>query len=177
MARGTQHRLDRVRRPRVHITYDVETGGALKRVELPFVVGVLADMSGQPKDALRPLKERKAAFIDRENFNEVMARTGARLVLRVPNKIGDPNTKLAVELRFRSMDDFEPNRVAQQVEPLRELLRMRQELTQLLYRMEGNDRLEELLGDVLANTQKATAVARALEASSGGGPQKEEGQS
>src|SRR5713226_8097426 len=105
MAESLQHKLDRVRRPRVHITYDVETGGAMKKVELPFVVGVLADLSGQPKDALRPLKERKAVSIDRDNFNEVLAKAGARLALRVPNMLTDPNSKLAIELTFKRMDD------------------------------------------------------------------------
>jgi type VI secretion system protein ImpB len=174
MPESLQHKLDRVRRPRVHITYDVETGGAMKKVELPFVVGVLADLSGQPKEALRPLKERKAVYIDRDNFNEVMARASTRLALRVPNMLTDPNSKLAVELNFKKMDDFEPARIAEQVGPLRQLLEMRHELTQLLSRMEGNDKLEQLLADVLANTEKATAVARVLDASSGSQPQREE---
>src|SRR5438132_11492552 len=177
MAESLQHKLDRVRRPRVHITYDVETGGAMKKVELPFVVGVLADLSGQPKEALRPLKERKAVNIDRDNFNDVLARAGARLALRVPNKLTDPNSKLAVELNFKSMDDFEPAQVAEQIGPLKQLLQMRQELTQLLNRMEGNDKLEQLLSDVLANTEKATAVTRAMDASSGSQPQPKEPQS
>ena len=173
-AESMQHKLDRVRRPRVQITYDVETGGAMKKVELPFVVGVLADLSGQPKDALRPLKERKAVSIDRDNFNDVLARATPRLAIRVPNLLTDPDSKLAVELNFRHMDDFEPARVAQQIGPLQQLLEMRQELTQLLNRMEGNDKLEQLLADVLANTEKATAVARVLDASSGSQPQQED---
>jgi type VI secretion system protein ImpB len=177
MPESLQHKLDRVRRPRVQITYDVETGGAMKAVELPFVVGVLADLSGQPKEALRPLKERKAVNIDRDNFNEVLTRAGARLAMRVPNTLTDPNSKLAVELNFKHIDDFEPARVAEQIGPLKQLLQMRQELTQLLNRMEGNDKLEQLLADVLANTEKATAVARVLDASSGSQPQKEEPQS
>jgi type VI secretion system protein ImpB len=174
MAESLQHKLDRVRRPRVQITYDVETGGAMKKVELPFVVGVLADLSGQPKEALKPLKERKATFIDRDNFNKVLAQSGARLALRVPNKLTDPNSKLAVELNFKHMDDFEPAKVAEQIGPLKELLDMRHELTQLLGRMEGNDKLEQLLADVLANTEKAKAVARAMDATSGSPPQREE---
>src|SRR5215470_930678 len=101
MAESFAHKLDRVRRPRVQITYDVETGGAMKKVELPFVVGVLADLSGQPKEALRPLKERKAVNIDRDNFNDVLAKATPRLALRVPNMLSDPNSKLAVELNFR----------------------------------------------------------------------------
>src|SRR5437660_734747 len=174
MPESLQHKLDRVRRPRVQITYDVETGGAMKKVELPFVVGVLADLSGQPKQPLKPLKERKAVFLDRDNFNDVLAKAGPRLAVRVANQLTDPNSKLAVELQFKHMDDFEPARVAEQIGPLKELLDMRQELTQLLARMEGNDKLEQLLTDVLANTEKATAVARVLDAASGSQPQKEE---
>jgi type VI secretion system protein ImpB len=174
MAESLQHKLDRVRRPRVHITYDVETGGAMKKVELPFVVGVMADLSGQPKQPLQSLKERKAVYIDRDNFNDVLARSGARLALRVPNMLTDPNSKLAVELSFKHIDDFEPARVAAQIGPLQDLLQMRQELTQLLSRMEGNDKLEQLLTDVLANTEKATAVARAIDTASASKPQSEE---
>jgi type VI secretion system protein ImpB len=177
MAKDSQQMLGRIRRPRVHITYDVETGGAMKAVELPFVVGVLADLSGQPKEALRPLKDRKAAFIDRDNFNDIMAKAGARVALRVPNLLTDPNSKLAIELNFKHIDDFEPARVAEQIAPLKQLLEMRQELTQILNRMEGNDKLEQLLADVLANTEKATAVARVLDASSGSQPKPEEPQS
>jgi type VI secretion system protein ImpB len=174
MPESLQHKLDRVRRPRVQITYDVETGGAMQKIELPFVVGVLADLSGQPKQALRPLKERKAVNIDRDNFNDVLARAAPRLALRVPNKLTDPNSKLAIELNFKHFDDFEPARVAEQIGPLKELLQMRKELTQLLSRMEGNDKLEQLLADVLANTEKATAVARVMDASSESQPQREE---
>ena len=127
-----QHKLDRVRRPRVQITYDVETNGAIEKVELPFVVGVLADLSGMPKDALKPLKERQAVYIDRDNFNNVLAKSAPRLALKVQNRLSDENTKLAVELNFKSMDDFEPAKVAEQVGPLKELLAMRHNLTQLL---------------------------------------------
>jgi type VI secretion system protein ImpB len=170
MAESMQHKLDRVRRPRVHITYDVETGGAMKKVELPFVVGVLADLSGQPKEALRPLKERKAIFIDRDNFNDVMAKQGVRLAARVPNKLTDPNSKLAVELNFKSMEDFEPARVAQQIGPLKQLLEMREELSQLLFRMEGNDKLSELLESILSNQQKAVAVGQFIDKQGQSGP-------
>src|SRR5438128_1136524 len=158
MPESLQHKLDRVRRSRVQITYDVETGGAMKKVELPFVVGVLADLSGQPKQPLKPLKERKAVFLDRDNFNDVLAKAGPRLAVRVANQLTDPNSKLAVELQFKHMDDFEPARVAEQIGPLKELLDMRQELTQLLARMEGNDKLEQLLESILTNQQKAEAL-------------------
>jgi type VI secretion system protein ImpB len=157
-----QHKLDRVRRPRVQITYDVETGGAMRQVELPFVVGVLADLSGQPKEALKPLKDRKAVMIDRDNFNDVMTRQAPRVAMKVQNKLTDEDTKLAVELNFKHIDDFEPARVAEQVAPLNELLQMRQRLTQLLSKMEGNDKLESLLADVLTNTEKAMALAKEM---------------
>jgi type VI secretion system protein ImpB len=162
MAESMQHKLDRVRRPRVQITYDVETNGAMQKLELPFVVGVLADLSGKPKEPLKALKDRKVVQIDRDNFNDVLAKATPRVALKVDNKLTDEATKLAVELNFKHLDDFEPARVAQQVGPLRELLEMRQRLTQLLSKMEGNDKLEELLGDVLGNTEKAMALAKEL---------------
>jgi len=157
-----QHKLDRVRRPRVQITYDVETGGAMRKVELPFVVGVLADLSGSPKEALKPLKERKVVSIDRDNFNDVLSRATPRVALKVDNKLTGGDTKLAVELNFKHIDDFEPARVAEQVPALKELLDMRGRLTQLLSKMEGNDKLESLLADVLANTEKAAALAKEM---------------
>jgi type VI secretion system protein ImpB len=163
MAESLQHKLDRVRRPRVQITYDVETGGAPKAVELPFVVGVLADLSGKPKEPLRPLKDRKVVAIDRDNFNDVLAKATPRVAMKVQNRLTDEDTKLAVELNFKNMDDFEPARVAQQVGPLRELLEMRDKLNQLLSKMEGNDKLEALLADVLNNADKAKGVLKATE--------------
>jgi type VI secretion system protein ImpB len=162
MAESMQHKLDRVRRPRVQISYDVETNGAMQKVELPFVVGVMADLSGQPKEALRPIKERKFTNIDRDNFNDVLAKSAPRLAMKVQNKLTGEDTKLAVELNFKHIDDFEPARVAEQVAPLRELMEMRHRLTQLLTKMEGNDKLESLLGDVLSNTEKAMALAKEM---------------
>jgi type VI secretion system protein ImpB len=157
-----QHKLDRVRRPRVQITYDVETLGALQKVELPFVVGIMADLSGQPKEALKPMKERKFTPIDRDNFNDVLEKAAPRLAMKVQNRLTDPDSKLAVELNFKHIEDFEPARVAQQVGPLRELLEMRQRLVQLLSKMEGNDKLDQLLAQVLTNTENAQALAKEL---------------
>jgi type VI secretion system protein ImpB len=151
MSESLQHKLDRVRRPRVQITYDVETNGAMQKTELPFVMGVLADLSGQPKEAQRPIKERKFVNVDRDNFNDVLQRSAPRLAMKVDNK-----------LNFKHMDDFEPARVAEQVPALRELLEMRQRLTQLLSKMEGNDKLEQLLADVMGNTEKAMALAKEM---------------
>jgi type VI secretion system protein ImpB len=169
-----QHKLDRVRRPRVQITYDVETGGAMQKVELPFVVGVLADLSGQPKEALKPMKDRKVVQIDRDNFNDVLAKAAPRVAMKVDNVLTGGDSKLAVELNFKHIDDFEPAKVAEQIGPLNELLEMRKRLSQLLSKMEGNDKLEQLLADILTNTDKARAVAKELgieggaEASPGG---------
>jgi type VI secretion system protein ImpB len=162
MAESLQHKLDRVRRPRVQITYDVETGGAMEKIELPFVVGVMADLSGQPKEALRPLKERKFTPIDRDNFNAVLEKATPRLAMKVQNRLTGDDSKLAVELNFKNMDDFEPTRVAEQIGPLKELLDMRKRLQELMSKMEGNDKLEQLLGDVLNNTEKAMSLAKQM---------------
>lgn len=160
MAESTQHKLDRVRRPRVQITYDVETNGAMQKVELPFVVGVLADLSGQPSQPLAPVKERKLVNIDRDNFNEILEKAGPRVVVSVPNRLTEnPDEKINVELNFKSMEDFEPARVAEQVGPLKDLLKMRHELTQLLTKMEGNDKLESLLSQVISSSENAKSLA------------------
>jgi type VI secretion system protein ImpB len=158
---STQHKLDRVRRPRVQITYDVETNGAMVKTELPFVVGVLADLSGQPKEKLPALKQRKVVSIDRDNFNSVLEKAAPRVAMKVDNKISGDG-KLGVELNFKHIDDFEPARVAEQVGPLRELLEMRGRLTQLMSKMEGNDKLEELLGQVLNSTEAAKKLAEQM---------------
>lgn len=157
-----QHKLDRVRRPRVQITYDVETNGAMEKIELPFIVGVLADLSGQPKDPLKPLKERKVVAIDRDNFDNVLSKAAPRLALRVPDRLTDSGNKIAVELNFKSFEDFEPAKVVEQVEPMRKLLEMRNQLTQLLSKMEGNDKLEQLLMEVLNNTEAAKNLAQQM---------------
>jgi type VI secretion system protein ImpB len=121
-----QHKLDRVRAPRVQITYDVEIGGAIENKELPFVVGVLADLSGKPAEPLPKLKDRKFVEIDRDNFNQVLEGMKPRLAFRVDNKLGGKeDSQIGVELKFKSMDDFHPEQVAQQVEPLRKLIEAR----------------------------------------------------
>jgi type VI secretion system protein ImpB len=163
MSESLQHKLDRVRRPRVQITYDVETNGAMAKTELPFVVGIMADLSGSPKEALRPMKERKFTNIDRDNFNDVMARCAPRVTMKVDNKLtGEADSKLAVELNFNHIDDFEPSKVADQIPALKELKDMRGRLTNLLSKMEGNDKLEGMLADILANTEKAAAMAKEM---------------
>jgi len=158
---STQHKLDRVRSPRVQITYDVETGGAIQLKELPFVMGVLGDFSGKPSEPLPKLKDRKFVNIDRDNFDQVLAGMKPRLAYKVDNKLTDDDTKIGVELNFRSIDDFEPENVVNQVEPLRKLLEARRRLSDLVHKLDGNDKLEELLQDVVSNTDTLKKVGAA----------------
>ena len=147
-----QHKLDRVRAPRVQITYDVEVGDAIEMKEIPFVMGVLADLSGKPDQPLPKLKDRKFVDIDRDNFNNVLEGMKPRLAFKVDNKLADDNTKIAVELRFKSMDDFRPENVVQQITPLKKLIEARQKLSDLMGKLDGNDKLDELLQEVISNT-------------------------
>jgi type VI secretion system protein ImpB len=157
MPESTQHKLDRVRPPRVQITYDVEIGDAIVMKELPFVVGIMADLSGKPAEPLPPLKERKYVEIDRDNFNDIMKAIGPRLALRVDNRLtnGDAegSDKMNVELKFASLDDFSPINVLKQVEALRKLFDARTRLADLLAKLDGNDALDALLQDVVKNTE------------------------
>lgn len=153
MVESLQHKLDRVRPPRVHITYDVEIGDAIEMKEIPFVVGVLADLSGKPEEPLPKLKDRKFIEIDRDNFNNVLEGMKPRLAFKVDNKLTKDDTKMAVELRFKSMGDFHPEQVANQIEPLRKLVETRKKLSDLLSKLDGNDRLDELLQEVISSTE------------------------
>ena len=146
-----QKKIGRVRPPRVQITYDVETGGAIKKKELPFVAGVLADLAGDPASPLPAVKDRKFQQIDRDNFDKVLAKMEPRLVFKVDNKLSDDDTKIGVELKFRSMEDFEPQRLAEQVEPLRKLIELRRKLANLRSSLYGNDKLEKMLQEILNN--------------------------
>jgi len=163
MADSIQHKLDRVRPPRVHITYDVEIGDAVEKKEIPFVVGVLSDLSGRPEKPLPPLKERKYVEIDRDNFNSVIEGMNPRLTFRVDNKIEDNDSKIGVELKFKHLDDFHPEKIAEQIEPIRALVEARKKLYNLLGKLDGNDKLEELLQDVITNTAKLEAIGKAVE--------------
>jgi type VI secretion system protein ImpB len=157
MAReGIQKKLERVRPPRVHISYDVETGGAIELKELPFVMGVLGDFTGQPTEPLPKLKDRKFVEVTPDNFDDVLASMKPHLAFTVENKLSeDPNVgKLAVNLDFKSMDDFSPDQVARQVKPLRELLELRTKLADLRGNLQGNDKLEEILQSTLRDEEK-----------------------
>jgi type VI secretion system protein ImpB len=149
-----QKKIGRVRPPRVQITYDVETGGAIEKKELPFVVGVLADLSGQPDKPLLTVKDRKFVEIDRDNFDKVLAKTEPRLAFKVDNKLSNDDTKLGVELRFSNMEDFEPQNVAEQVEPLRKLIELRRKLSNLRSSLYGNDKLDKMLQQILNDDQE-----------------------
>jgi type VI secretion system protein ImpB len=156
MPESLQHKLDRVRSPRVHITYDVETGGAIEKKELPFVMGVFGDFTGMPEEPLPRLKDRKFVEIGPDNFDSVLAATKPHLQFKVENKLSeDPNAgQLGVDLRFRSMEDFEPTNVAKQIKPLKELLDLRTKLADLRGTLQGNDKLDEILQETLRNTDK-----------------------
>jgi type VI secretion system protein ImpB len=148
-----QKKVGRVRPPRVHITYDVQVGDAIEKRDLPFVVGVLADLSGMPEKALPPVSKRKFTAIDRDNVNDVMKKIGPRLAFKVPNRLNEDDTKLNVELRFESMDDFLPAKVAQQITPLRRLLELRNSLANLKTSLIGNEKLEGLLQEMIHNQE------------------------
>jgi type VI secretion system protein ImpB len=149
MPESTQHKLDRIRPPRVQITYDVEIGGAIQKKELPLVVGILADLSGKPDTPLPKLKDRKFVEIDRDNFNDILKAANPRLALRVDNKLANDGTKLNVELRFQHMDDFGPLAIVKRVKPLNALLEARGKLNDLLAKLDGNDDLDITLQKML----------------------------
>lgn len=157
-----QQKISRIRPPRVQITYDVETGGAIEMKELPFVIGVLGDFSGKPEEALPAIKNRKMVEIDRDNFDQVLSGMKPRLSFSIDNKLQDDGSKMGVELKFNKMEDFEPDNIVQQVEPLRKLVEARQKLSDLLSKMDGNDKLEGILNDVIADAGKQKELSDAL---------------
>jgi len=166
MAVGSvQDKLSRVRKPRVHIIYDVETEGAVVQKELPFVVGVMGDFSGDPTQPLKPLNDRKFIQIDRDNLDEVMAKMTPGLRMKVDNTLVDDGSQMSVELAFKSMADFEPAAVVQQVEPLRKLLDVRNQLRDLLSKADRSEDLENLLEQVLTNQEQLDSLSKQLGAS------------
>jgi len=171
MARqSAQHKLDRVRPPRVQITYDVEVGGAIEIKELPFVVGVLGDFTGSPEQPLPKLKDRKFVEVNPDNFDTVLEGMKPHLSFAVENKLSDdPDAaKLKVDLKFRKFEDFEPGNVAKQVKPLKEMLDLRSRLANLRSSLQGNDKLEELLLEAVGNTEKLEKLKGEIGAKDGG---------
>jgi type VI secretion system protein ImpB len=158
-----QKKLDRVRPPRVQIKYEVYVGDAMEMKELPFVVGVLGDFSGKPDKPQPALRDRKFVEVDRDNFNKVLAALAPRQTFQVDETVsGEKDQKLNVELRFQSMDDFSPENVVKQIPVLRALLEQRDSLKNLSSRLEGNDKLDELLKQVLENSELRKSLAKEL---------------
>lgn len=158
---SVQSRLGKVRPPRVHLTYDVQVGDAIEKKELPFVVGVLGEFSGQP-DADKPLpklKDRKFVNVDLDNFDDVMSGMSPKSSYRVKNKLSADGGEFAVNLEFKSMEDFRPESVVRQVEPLRKLLEARTRLSDLRNKLAGNEKLDDILSEILTNTDKLAQLS------------------
>jgi type VI secretion system protein ImpB len=162
MSASIHEKLARVRRPRVHITYEVETEGAQIVRELPFVVGVIGDFSGDPTQPLRPFAERKFVQIDRDNFDEVMQRLAPGLKLKVENKLAGDGSSMAVDLRFNGIEDFEPGHVLDQVPALRTLLETRNRLRDLMSKADRSENLELLLENILKDKGTLEAISGEL---------------
>ena len=155
-------KLSRVRKPRVHITYDVETEGAAVKKELPFVVGVMGDFAGQNIEALKPLKDRRFVQIDRDNFDEVLKRMNPKLNFKVENKLAGDGSEFSVDLQFKSMQDFEPAAIVKQVEPLDKLMATRNKLRDLMTKIDRSEELENILERVLNNNEDLQKLAQDL---------------
>jgi len=162
MAENTQHKIDRIRPPRVQITYDVVVGESTEMKELPFVVGIMADLSGMPREPLPKMKDRKFIDIDSENFNDIMGYVKPHLSLNVKNRLLNNNSDLLADLTFQSMDDFKPVNIVKQVPALSKLYEARVHLKDLLSKLDGNDVLEQLLHDVIHDAEKRNALLHEL---------------
>jgi|688.fasta_scaffold582906_1 type VI secretion system protein ImpB len=154
--------LERVRKPRVHITYQVETEGAAVQKELPFVVGVLGDFSGNPSTPSKPLKDRKFVQIDRDNFNEIMTRMSPELNFKVENTLAGDGSEMSVQLKFNAIEDFEPAKIVAQIEPLKKLLDARNQLRDLLTKADRSEELESILEKILKNQDDLAKLSKDL---------------
>jgi len=162
MAESIQSKIERVRKPRVHLKYEVFVGDAKELKELPFVVGVLGDFSGNPTTPLKSLANRKFIDINRDNFNDIMAKMTPAVNLKVENTLKGDGSEMAVQLKFNAIEDFEPAEIVRQVEPLRKLLETRDKLRDLLIKVDRSDDLEKLLEDVLKNTEQIKKLSSDL---------------
>ena len=162
MPDSVHDKLKRVRKPRVHITYDVETNGAEQTKELPFVVGTMGDYSGDNTEARKSLKERKFVSIDRDNFNQVMSKVNPKLSMKVDNTLAGDDSQMSTELEFNSIEDFEPENLVNQIEPLKQLLAARNKLRDLMSKADRSDELEGVLEEILQNTDKVTSLTEEL---------------
>jgi len=173
MSDSIHDKLKRVRKPRVHITYDVETNGAVAEKEIPFVMGVMGDYSGDNSENKKALKDRKFSQIDRDNFNEVMSNVSPELRMKVENTLQEDGSEMSVELSFKNMEDFEPHKIVEKVEPLKKLLDTRNKLRDLLTKADRSEDLEAILEDVLNSTDAIAALSSELGIKDGDG--KDEG--
>ena len=164
MSGSIHDKLKSVRKPRVHITYDVETNGNIVEKEIPFVIGVMGDYSGDNTKSKKTLKDRKFSQIDQDNFNEVMSTVTPQLALKVENTLEKDGSELAVDLDFKNMEDFEPHKLVEQIEPLKKLLETRNKLRDLLTKADRSDELETILEDILSNTEALTSLSDELDA-------------
>jgi type VI secretion system protein ImpB len=162
MAESIHNKLKRVRKPRVHITYDVETNGAVAKKEIPFVMGVMGDYSGDNAKDKKALKDRKFSQIDRDNFNDIMAKTAPKLNLKVENTLAGDGSEMSVALDFNHMEDFEPHKIVEQVEPLKKLLETRDRLRDLLSKADRSEELEDILENILNNTEALSSLSGEL---------------
>ncbi|PKG83051.1 type VI secretion system contractile sheath small subunit [Colwellia sp. 75C3] len=162
MSESIHNKLKRVRKPRVHITYDVETNGAVAKKELPFVMGVMGDYSGDNTKDKKALKDRKFSQIDRDNFNDIMSKTAPKLNLQVENTLAGNGSQMEVNLNFNHMEDFEPHKIVEQVEPLKKLLQTRDRLRDLLSKADRSEELEDLLENILNNTEALSTLSGEL---------------
>jgi len=158
MSNSIHDKLKRVRKPRVHITYDVETNGAVEKKELPFVMGVMGDYSGDNTDNKKAMRDRKFVQIDRDNFNEAMAKVNPKLNMKVDNTLADDDSEISVDLDFNNLGDFEPQRIVEQVDPLKKLMDARNKLRDLMTKVDRSDELESILEDVLQSTDSLNSL-------------------
>lgn len=168
MADSVHDKLKRVRKPRVHITYDVETEGAQEIKELPFVVGVMGDFSGDSAVPKKSLKERKFVDLKKDKFDQVMARVEPAVKMKVENTLEKNGKEFEVNLTFRSMEDFEPERVVEQIEPLRKLMETRNQLRDLMAKADNSEQLESLLEQIVGDQEKLGALHAQLNADTSG---------
>lgn len=161
MSESTQKKLLRIRPPRVKITYDVETGGAIEKKELPLIVGIMADLAGKSEKQV-PIKGRKFVEIDRDNFDKVMSSLEPRLAFPIDDKLKGNGDKINTELRFKSLEDFKPGKLVDQIKPLQQLKEARARLNDLLAKLDGNDDLDAQLKAIVASTETQNQIKAAI---------------
>ena len=167
MSDSIHDKLKRVRKPRVHITYDLETNGALVEKEIPFVMGVMGDYSGDNTEGKKSLKDRKFSQIDRDNFNDIMGKVNPQLKMKVENMLEGDSSEVSVNLDFKNIEDFEPHKIVEQIAPLKKLMETRNKLRDLLTKADRSEDLEAILEDILSNTAALSTLSSELGLSAG----------